>query len=487
MRLRNIERAEGLQCELWGKCEYLNPGGSVKDRIGARMVLDAERQGRLSPGDTLIEPTSGNTGIGLALAAAVQGYRCIIVMPEKMSREKADVLRALGAEIVRTPTEAASEAPESHISVARRLNAEIPNSHILDQYVNPGNPLAHYDGTGAEILEALGGRVDMLVAGAGTGGTITGTAKRIKESCPQAVIVGVDPKGSILAQPESLNRPEDDKPYLLEGIGYDFIPDVLQRSLVDRWVKCEDYSSYKMARRMIREEGVLCGGSSGAAMAAAVQEAKALGPGQRCVVILPDNIRNYMTKHLQDEWLLDHGFDFVDQSTQMVPDANASAWWNHTIGDIALPTPCTVTPDMPCQDVVNLLKDQGFDQLPVVDKEGEIHGVVTETNLLFELRKEGQALSDLPVKDVVYKKFKEVGLTTKLWELSRTLDREPFVLVTASQNMYSGGEVIKRRMVLSVLTRIDLINYIIGQVPSGENATRITRSSSSSDFKKLKA
>lgn len=187
------------------KCEFFNAGGSVKDRIGKRMVEDAMASGRIKPGDTLIEPTSGNTGIGLALAAAIYGFRMIITLPEKMSNEKVDVLKALGAEIIRTPTEAAFDSPESHISVAQRLNKEIENSHILDQYANPSNPLAHYDGTAEEILSACGGQVDMLVVGAGTGGTITGTGKKIKEKCPNCIVVGVDPVGSILALPDSLN------------------------------------------------------------------------------------------------------------------------------------------------------------------------------------------------------------------------------------------------------------------------------------------
>src|SRR5688500_5138731 len=228
VRLNSLGR--GLPAEILGKCEYMNPGGSVKDRIGVRMLLDAEKSGRIKPGDTLIEPTSGNTGIGLALAAAVKGYRLIITMPEKMSREKQVVLEALGAEIIRTPTEAAWDAPESHIGVAKRLNELIPSSHILDQYSNPSNPDVHEQDTGREILEQAGGKIDAVVMTAGTGGTVTGVARAIKKALPQCKIIGVDPEGSILAGPGEI------KSYKVEGIGYDFIPQVLDRSLVDQWV-----------------------------------------------------------------------------------------------------------------------------------------------------------------------------------------------------------------------------------------------------------
>ena len=231
VRLSRIGR--GLPCELLGKCEFMNPGGSVKDRIGVRMLLDAEKSGRIKPGDTLIEPTSGNTGIGIAMAAAVRGYRVIITMPEKMSQEKQVVLEALGAEIIRTPTEAAWDSPESHIGVARRLKEIIPNSHILDQYSNPSNPLAHEEGTGREIIDQCGGKLDAVVMTAGTGGTITGVARAIKREVPGCKIVGVDPEGSILAGPGEI------KSYKVEGIGYDFIPDVLDRRLVDRWIKSQ--------------------------------------------------------------------------------------------------------------------------------------------------------------------------------------------------------------------------------------------------------
>ena len=286
-----------LPCNLYAKCEFMNPGGSVKDRIGYKMVADAQASGRIKPGDTLIEPSSGNAGIGIALAGAVLGYRVIITMPEKMSHEKQVVLNALGAEVVRTPTEAAWDAPDSHIGVANKLKNEIENAHILDQYANPSNPGAHYEGTAVEILEDLNNKVDMVVMGAGTGGTISGVGKKLKEVSPNVTIVGADPIGSILAGPAEV------KSYHVEGIGYDFIPDVLDRKLVDKWVKTEDKTSFHLARRLIKEEGLLCGGSCGSAMQAALIEAKSLSEGQNCVVILPDSIRNYLTKHVDDNWI----------------------------------------------------------------------------------------------------------------------------------------------------------------------------------------
>ncbi len=291
-----------LDCGLYGKCEFLNAGGSVKDRIGKNMIEKAEAEGRIKPGDTLIEPTSGNTGIGMALVAAVKGYRMIITMPEKMSKEKEVVLKALGAEIVRTPTEAAWDDPESHIEVAKKMQTEIPNSHILDQYKNPANPDAHYEGTAQEILDDFDDSLKMVVAGVGTGGTITGMAKRLKEERPGITIIGVDPFGSILGGGDEVF------PYHVEGIGYDFFPDVLNNDLIDDYIKLPDAESFQMARRLIKEEGLLIGGSSGGAVWAALQRAKGLSTNEKCLVILPDSVRNYLTKFVDDEWMEEQSF-----------------------------------------------------------------------------------------------------------------------------------------------------------------------------------
>ena len=293
---------KNLVCELYAKCEFLNPGGSVKDRIGYEMVRKAAEEGRIKPGDTLIEPTSGNTGIGIAMAGAVLGYKVIITMPNKMSLEKQVVLERLGATIYRTPTEAAWNDPDSHISLAKVLQSEIPHSHILDQYANPNNPNAHYQYTAQEIIDDFGMDLQMVVAGVGTGGTITGIAKRLKEYNPAIKIVGVDPIGSILGGGDEI------KPYLVEGIGYDFFPDVLDNSLIDSYIKTNDADSFRLARELIRVEGLLVGGSSGSAMWAALEAAKSLGANEKCLVILPDSIRNYMSKYASDQWMREERF-----------------------------------------------------------------------------------------------------------------------------------------------------------------------------------
>uniref|UniRef100_A0A6B2L2M6 Cystathionine beta-synthase n=1 Tax=Arcella intermedia TaxID=1963864 RepID=A0A6B2L2M6_9EUKA len=438
VRINRIGKEEGLECELLAKCEFLNAGGSVKDRIGKRMIEDAEKSGRLKPGDVLIEPTSGNTGIGLALVAAVKGYKTIITLPEKMSQEKVDVLKGLGADIVRTPTEAAWDSPESHIGVANKLNHEIPNSHILDQYMNPSNPLAHYDGTAEEILEQCEGKLDMIVVGAGTGGTITGIARKLKEKLPNIIVVGVDPVGSILAQPESLNGAISS--YLVEGIGYDFIPTVLERGIVDFWIKTEDQEAFTMARRLIKEEGLLVGGSSGTAMSAAVRAAKQLKKGQRCLVILPDSVRNYMSKFLNDNWMFHNGF---------LKKENSSAWWaKQTVQQLRLPKPQTISTSTTIGTAISEMNRKGFDQFPVVNDAGVLVGTVTEGNLAAQLVNGRVTVKD-SVEKCLYKQFKKVSPSTSLDDLSNYLNSNPFVIVVSESGEVAG-----------VATRIDLLAYI---------------------------
>ncbi|KAJ1992213.1 cystathionine beta-synthase [Dimargaris cristalligena] len=459
VRLNRIPASEGLECEVLAKVEFFNPGGSVKDRIAKRMFEEAERKGIIKPGYTVIEPTSGNTGIGLALCAAVKGYRAIITMPEKMSQEKVDVLKALGAEIIRTPTEAAYDAPESHISVAKRLNEQIPNSVILDQYANPYNPIAHYDTTAEEILEACDGRIDMLVAGAGTGGTITGVAKKIKEKCPQCIVVGVDPHGSILAQPENLNGNVES--YQVEGIGYDFIPEALDRSVIDTWYKSNDQDSFTLARRLIKEEGILSGGSSGSALAGALQAARQLKKGQRCVVILPDSVRNYMTKFLNDDWMRRH--QFLDQRAQEEEHRQVEQWGGATIADLHLPQAVTVTSTSSCREAMGVMQTNNFDQLPVLDPHTDrLAGLVTLGNILSRVS-HGKASLDSSVDRAMFHfqpgkgRFLEITSATPLSQLSSFFDHHSSAVVTARPAEATSGKV------QHVVTKIDLLSYLTRQ------------------------
>src|SRR5438477_1194405 len=302
VRLDAIGR--GVQPRLLAKLEYLNPGGSVKDRIGLAMIEQAESEGKLRPGGTIVEPTSGNTGVGLAIAAASKGYRCIFVMPDKMSQEKISMLRAYGAEVVITPTAVEPDSPESYYSVSSRLAEEIPGGFKPDQYSNMANPQAHYDVTAPEILEQTGGELDAIVISVGTGGTISGVGRYFKEHAPNVLVVGADPVGSVY----TAQGDDGVHPYLVEGIGKDTWPATMDPDVVDEWIRVSDRDSFVVARRLAREEGLLVGGSGGTTVWAALEVAKKLGRGKTILSMLPDSGRSYLSKFYDDNWMLEHGF-----------------------------------------------------------------------------------------------------------------------------------------------------------------------------------
>ncbi|MBP9706151.1 MAG: cystathionine beta-synthase [Oligoflexales bacterium] len=428
-----------LKCNIYAKCEYFNPGGSIKDRIAYQMVIDAEKSGRIKPGDTLIEPTSGNTGIGLALAGAVKGYRVIITMPEKMSREKQVVLEALGADIIRTPTEAAWDAPESHIGVANKLVKELPNAHILDQYANPSNPQAHYDTTGGEILDDLNGKVDMVVMTAGTGGTITGVAKRIKESNPNCIIVGADPVGSILAGGTYVAS------YLVEGIGYDFIPDVLDRNYIDTWVKTNDQSSFLLARQLISQEGLLVGGSSGSALYAALDQAKLLKAGQNCVVILPDGVRNYMSKFVDHRWMREHKFSYDIETFK----GSVSDMLQNKISRPLI----SLTLDASIENAVTIMRKHSVSQIPILSK-GKISGILSDNDLL-SLLSTGVDLDGIMVERVMRRNVPIVELETPLSTLADMVSLHGSCIVVDGLDQP-----------INILTKIDVVEWISQNIKS---------------------
>ncbi|EDV98592.1 cystathionine beta-synthase isoform X1 [Drosophila grimshawi] len=446
VRLNSIPAKEGIQCEMYAKCEFLNPGGSVKDRIGYRMVQDAEEKGLLKPGFTIIEPTSGNTGIGLAMACAVKGYKCIIVMPEKMSNEKVYALRALGAKIIRTPTEAAYDSPEGLIYVAQQLQRETPNSIVLDQYRNAGNPLAHYDGTAAEILWQLDNKVDMIVATAGTAGTISGLGRKIKEQAPNCRIVGVDPYGSVLARPAELNK-SDVKFYEVEGIGYDFPPTVFDGNVIDVWSKIYDIDCFPMSRRLNAEEGLLCGGSSGGAMYVALQQARSLKPGQRCVVILPDGIRNYMTKFVSDNWMEAREF-------KQPVNEHGHWWWNVPISHLKLPAPVALLKsDASFADAIALMKQHHVEQLAMIDQnDGSVLGVVTQETLMSQIVSMNCKLN-VPVVKAVNKRAIRLPENEKLGKLARILEIDPSVLIVKKSSE-------AKDTILALATKLDVTSFI---------------------------
>ena len=354
VRLEKLSPSGGAT--ILAKLEYLNPGGSVKDRIGLPMIEAAEREGKLKPGGTIVEPTSGNTGVGLAIAAAIKGYRCIFVMPDKMSQEKIALLRAYGAEVVITPTAVEHDSPESYYSVSDRLAEEIPGGFKPDQYSNMNNPEAHYAHTGPEIWEQTGGgEIDAIVVSVGTGGTISGVGKFFKEHKPEVLIVGADPEGSVY----TATSDADLHPYLVEGIGKDTWPETMDPDVVDEWVRVSDRESFRWARRLAREEGLLAGGSGGTSVYAAVQIAKRLGPGKRVLMMIPDSGRNYLSKFYDDNWMLEHGFLERQAPLPTVEEVL------HAKHGGELPDLVTISAHQKVGEGIDTMQRYGISQLPV--------------------------------------------------------------------------------------------------------------------------
>lgn len=419
------------------KCEFFLPGGSMKDRIAKRMIEDAEKKGLIKPGvSTIIEATSGNTGIGLALNGAVKGYDVIITLPEKMSQEKSDVLSALGAEIIRTPTEASFVDIDSHIGVARKLNKQIENSIILDQYCNPSNALVHYDETAEEIWAQCEGKIDYMIVSAGTGGSITGISRKLKEKNPNIQIIGVDPKGSILAYPDEVNKGGITS-YKVEGIGYDFIPKNCDRTgNIDRWVKCEDYPAFRMSRRLIKEEGLLVGGSCGCVMQAAIEIAKDLPEDKRVVCLFVDSIRNYMTKFLNDDWMLENGFFSQEEYDRKNFPNNLRVYGNeYTVADLELPEVRPVYLTSTVNDVIAEFNLQGVECLPVLNDASTLIGIVTKANITTLLTTFKITLDSF-IPKALMKEFKKVSISDSLKYLSKAFKRHQFLVVTGEKGKY---------------------------------------------------
>jgi cystathionine beta-synthase len=444
VRLRTITR--GVRPTIVAKLEMLNPGGSVKDRIGLRMIEAAEKAGLLRPGGTIVEPTSGNTGHGLAIAAAIRGYKCIFVMPDKMSQEKVALLRAYGAEVVITPTAVAPESPESYYRVADRLTEEIPGAFQPNQYFNQENPRAHYETTGPEIWEQTEGAIDVLVVGVGTGGTVTGTARYLKEQKPTVMVVGADPEGSLFSAAPG----EEARPYLTEGIGEDFWPETFDPSLVDRWVRVSDRDSLLTARAITRSEGILVGGSSGTAMFAALTVARELPDDSLVVVIFPDSGRNYLSKLYSDSWMLQYGF--LERREVIRVEEILSA--KH--GEV--PQLVTIGAHEKVRQAVDRLQQFGISQAPVArDDSHEVSamvGSIRERTLLDRIFRDPDSLQ-ADVAEVMAPPFPMVEFDDPIEIAFAELQHGPAVIVA------------KQGEALGVLTRSDLLEFLAHRERTG--------------------